>query len=214
MNALLSPSRRKNRWDVPKPIDWELLRRRLKAAQLSTEGGVTMSKERRDFILAQRARRAAVPLMLPVSRGNRGALVVFELSGQRYGLESQFVREVISGAVRAPLPGAPAFVDGLVPLRGEIIVVVDLRRVFDLPVTLNAPSVVVILRQGAVQFGILADALAGMDSFSEDRLRLPLQGAPAVQRELIRGVLPGPVTVLNGRQLLAGAWASFFEQDI
>lgn len=213
MNAPLSLSRRKNPRDPVMPIDWGSLHRRLKAAQLSTENAATINQQRRDLILAQRARRAAVPPAAQVPSGGAG-MVVFEISQKRFGLEGRFVREVVNGPRRAPLPGTPECVDGLISLRGEIVVVVDLRKVLGLSETLAAPSVVVILRQNAVQFGILADALVGTAAFDQAHLKpLDLGGTPAVQRELICGLAPGSVAVLNGHQLFAGKWASHLEPE-
>jgi purine-binding chemotaxis protein CheW len=60
-------------------------------------------------------------------------LLVFELAGARYALELSCVREVVRAVFITPLPGAPAVVEGIVDVRGEVVPVYDLRLRFGLP---------------------------------------------------------------------------------
>ncbi|HEY8346911.1 MAG TPA: chemotaxis protein CheW [Symbiobacteriaceae bacterium] len=54
--------------------------------------------------------------------------VVFRLEGQRYGASVDVVREVTCVTTVTRLPNAPAYVEGVVDLRGEVIPVINLRR--------------------------------------------------------------------------------------
>lgn len=60
-------------------------------------------------------------------------LLVFELAGVRYALELQSVREVLPAVLVAPLPDAPAVIEGIIDLRGELVPVYDVRMRFGLP---------------------------------------------------------------------------------
>jgi purine-binding chemotaxis protein CheW len=61
-------------------------------------------------------------------------LIVFRLGDQEFGLPVEVVDEVARPPDRmTPVPRAPAFIDGVINLRGSVIPVVDLRRRFDLP---------------------------------------------------------------------------------
>jgi purine-binding chemotaxis protein CheW len=60
-------------------------------------------------------------------------LLVFELAGVRYALELPAVREVIRAVLISPLPEAPAVIEGIVDVRGELVPVYDLRARFGLP---------------------------------------------------------------------------------
>ena len=60
--------------------------------------------------------------------------IVFRLGEQEYGLPIVAVDEI----ARPPehitrLPKAPAFIEGVMNLRGGVVPIVDLRRRFDLP---------------------------------------------------------------------------------
>jgi purine-binding chemotaxis protein CheW len=60
-------------------------------------------------------------------------LLVFELGGVRLALDLTVVREVALAVAIAPLPDAPAVIEGIIDVRGEIVPVYDVRRRFDLP---------------------------------------------------------------------------------
>jgi purine-binding chemotaxis protein CheW len=52
----------------------------------------------------------------------------FTLGGQRLGVSSEFVREVLRMTPLTPLPRAPAYVLGVCGHRGEVLPVIDLWR--------------------------------------------------------------------------------------
>ncbi|MGB9662304.1 MAG: chemotaxis protein CheW [Moorellaceae bacterium] len=59
-------------------------------------------------------------------------LVVFELAGELYGLDIFDVREIIKDTPVTRIPRTPAFVEGVVNLRGKLIPVIDLKKRFGL----------------------------------------------------------------------------------
>lgn len=59
-------------------------------------------------------------------------VLIFQLSGQRYGVCVADVREVLRAVTFAPLPKAPAFVEGVINLRGALLPVLDIRMRFRL----------------------------------------------------------------------------------
>jgi len=60
-------------------------------------------------------------------------VVVFEVAGRRYGLAAADVQELLRAVLPAPLPGAPAAIEGVIDLRGRAVPVLDVRRRFGLP---------------------------------------------------------------------------------
>ena len=61
-------------------------------------------------------------------------LACFRVGDQLYGLDILRIREIVRPQKLRPVPKAPAFVEGVMNLRGAVIPVVDLRRRFDLEV--------------------------------------------------------------------------------
>ena len=83
-----------------------------------------------------------VPVAVP-ARGPTPALreiLVFEVGGQRYGLPSADVLELVRAVTITPLPGAPAVIEGVVNVRGRVLPVLDVRARFRLPRKALEPS--------------------------------------------------------------------------
>jgi purine-binding chemotaxis protein CheW len=72
-------------------------------------------------------------------------LLVFELAGARYALEAACVREVVRAVFITPLPDAPAVVEGVIDVRGEIVPVYDVRLRFGLPLQRLRPDEQIVL---------------------------------------------------------------------
>lgn len=61
------------------------------------------------------------------------SLACFRLGEDLYAVDIMRIREIIRPLKLAHLPKAPAFVEGVINLRGTVIPVIDLRKRFDLP---------------------------------------------------------------------------------
>ena len=59
--------------------------------------------------------------------------LIFEVAGQRHGLPLSYVREVLQAVTVTALPGAPAYVEGVINVRGSVFPVIDLRAQLGLP---------------------------------------------------------------------------------
>lgn len=60
-------------------------------------------------------------------------LACFRLGPEMYALDIMRIKEIIRPQKLTSVPKAPAFVDGMINLRGTVIPVIDLRKRFDLP---------------------------------------------------------------------------------
>ena len=61
------------------------------------------------------------------------SLACFRLGEDLYAVDIMRIREIIRPMKLAHLPKAPAFVEGVINLRSNVIPVVDLRKRFDIP---------------------------------------------------------------------------------
>ena len=73
---------------------------------------------------------ASEPAAVP--EAGRVQLCTFRIGGEDYAVDIMRVREIIQPLPITPVPRAPAFVEGVVRLRGEVIPVVDVRKRFGL----------------------------------------------------------------------------------
>jgi purine-binding chemotaxis protein CheW len=83
-------------------------------------------------------------------------LLLFKLADRIGGIELEIVREILPPSLATRLPGAPAFVRGLINVRGTVITVIDLvARVGERPARPDGP-IMLIEHQGKV-VGVAVD---------------------------------------------------------
>ena len=94
-------------------------------------------------------------------------LVVFRLEDSSYGLDIQVVREINRLVTVTPIPKAPAYVEGIINLRGEVVPVVNLGQRFDLARTEHGTdSRIVVVEANGYTLGLVVDEVSEV-------LRLP-----------------------------------------
>lgn len=100
--------------------------------------------------------------------GEEIQVVVFRLGKQEFGVPIGQVKEIIMMPEVTPMPNAPSFIEGVINLRGQIIVVIDLPQQFELPRTERVENPRIVVVQAADEtVGIIVDA-------APEVLRLPL----------------------------------------
>ncbi len=67
-------------------------------------------------------------------------LCTFRIGGEDYAIDIMRVREIIRPLPITPVPRVPAFVEGVVRLRGEIIPVLDVRRRLGVAASAQTPK--------------------------------------------------------------------------
>lgn len=92
------------------------------------------------------------------------SLVVFRTGPIRFGLDVDLVQRVVAACEISPLPGAPAAVNGVVTMGGDIIAVVDPILAFypDQTSQLGASSRFLLIKTSLRTFAIIADAVDGI----------------------------------------------------
>lgn len=120
---------------------------------------------------------------------NTKQFCTFFVNGLFFGVEVLKVQEVIryQGMTRVPL--APATIQGLINLRGQIVTAIDLRRRLELPPqdTEQLPmNVVVRSDDGAVS--LLVDEIGNVVEIQDDIYEHPPETLKGVARELVQGV--------------------------
>lgn len=130
-------------------------------------------------------------------------VVTFLLAHETYGIETAFVREVYPLKDLTPLPCTPAFVAGIVNVRGQVMSVVDIKKFFELPEQgLTDLNKVVILSDGIMEFGILADAIVGVRNIPLRGIQPALPTLTGVREDYLRGVTAERLVILDAAKLL------------
>ena len=87
--------------------------------------------------------------------------VTFRLDGETYGINVMQVQEVLRYNEIAPVPGAPAYVLGIINLRGNVVTVIDTRHRFGInSAEITEQTRIVIIEAENNVVGILVDAVA------------------------------------------------------
>lgn len=95
------------------------------------------------------------------SQGEVLRWVTFQLDREMYGVNVMQVREVLRYSDIAPVPGAPAYVLGIINLRGNVVSVIDTRMCFGLPPSeITDNTRIMIIESERQVVGILVDSVA------------------------------------------------------
>ncbi|ABN56174.1 MULTISPECIES: chemotaxis protein CheW [Methanoculleus] len=156
-----------------------------------------------DEILAERARAFARPEEEAGGETPFSELLTFRLADREYAIKTQYIREVFIMHEITPVPGVPDFVAGICAVRGEIISVVDLRALFSIPKHgLTDLNRVIVLSDGTVTFGILADYITDIYIRPTDQFSPVEPETTPIEQRYLLGVTDESVLVLDAAAIL------------
>ena len=120
-----------------------------------------------------------------------GQFITCTLGAAEYGIDIMAVREIKGWSETTAIPHAPAWIRGVINLRGVIVPILDLRMRFGMSATEPTPiHVVVIVQSGSRTAGVLVDAVSDIIAVSPAEIRpLPEVGSGAPVR-LLSGLVP------------------------
>jgi purine-binding chemotaxis protein CheW len=125
-------------------------------------------------------------------------VLVFVLGGEEYGVDILKVQEIRGYEKVTPIPSAPAYLKGVVNLRGIIVPVIDMRIKFGLAdPRYDSFTVVIILRVGGRIIGVVVDAVSDVVQLAPSDVK----AAPALGSVVDSGFLAGLATP-GGRMIL------------
>jgi purine-binding chemotaxis protein CheW len=135
--------------------------------------------------------------------------VVFRLDGQRYGAPIDVVREVNYMTPITRLPNTPAYVDGVIDLRGEILPVVNLRARLNLAVRANDTETrLMILNLGDRSSALVVDGVEHVLDIREDEITAQEPGLNLPGEDYVLGTARaegGLVVILDLDRLMSNS---------
>ena len=127
-----------------------------------------------------------------VAPGNE--FVAFRISGQEFCVEIMSIREIRGWTQETILPHSPAFVRGVINLRGAILPIVDLADRLGLGATEPTERHVIVVAQLKDQIvGLLVEAVSDILTLNESSI----QPTPDVASDLAKQFIRGAVSVDN-----------------
>lgn len=140
-------------------------------------------------LLRERAQALARPPPQRPAADSMLEVLEFRLASERYALESRYVAEVHPLRDLTPLPCTPAFLLGVVNVRGRIVPVLDLKKFFELPERGLTDLHRIILVQGdGLELGLLADVIVGVRSVPVDSLQHSLPTLTGIRADYLKGI--------------------------
>lgn len=96
----------------------------------------------------------------------------FNLGGESYAVELLKVKEVITPPEMTPIPKAPAYVCGLMNLRGLVLTVIDLRKKLGIvPDKDSSQNGVIIFDLGERLVGVMVDSIQKVLNIHQEQIK-------------------------------------------
>ncbi|PZP27696.1 MAG: chemotaxis protein CheW [Roseateles depolymerans] len=129
----------------------------------------------------------------PVQQATAGShdgrqFLTFRIGGEEYGLDILRVQEIRSYEAPTRVANAPAFVKGVVNLRGVIVPILDLRVRLGQNAEYNAFTVVIVLNVANRIVGIVVDSVSDVLALQPDEIKPRPEVPAAMDARYITGL--------------------------
>jgi purine-binding chemotaxis protein CheW len=166
---------------------WEEIRRRIALLERAVQTEPDPAE------LAALWRRRALELAAAPDRdreaGEVTTLVVFRLGDDRYAVPITAVREILRVGRVTPLSTAPAFVHGVINLRGVVLAVLDLRVFFGIEAgQAGGAARIVVAEGGGMSVGILVEQIEEIVDLPAAEVKPPLPSAKGLAEDYVAGI--------------------------
>lgn len=124
-----------------------------------------------------------------MSMATREPFILFELNSATYGVRSRDIQQLEMVGPITPVPNAPAFVEGVVSVRGEVLPAINLRARFGFASAAPGPrSRLLVVRVGKRAVALLVDSAREFASLDEASIQPPPASLAAISGEYLEGV--------------------------
>lgn len=128
--------------------------------------------------------------------------LTFMLADEEYGIDILKVQEIKGWESATGIPNAPEFVLGVINLRGKVIPIVDLRKLFKLPgVEYGKSTVVIVVKVGfeghSRTVGMVVDAVSEVYNISGNMEQATPDFGGVVNTEFVKGL-----TAVDGKMII------------
>jgi purine-binding chemotaxis protein CheW len=148
-----------------------------------------------------------VEAVMSIEENSSVNLACFEVKGQLYAIEVEYVREIVRIMEITPLPNAPTLIEGVIELRGAVIPVMDLGRVLNLGKrSIGMHARIIVMEVDGLVLGICVDSATDVLTLAtHEMLDLPDLATHAgyeVVRHVVRCADGPPIMVLSVDRLV------------
>lgn len=179
-------------------IDWERIYGRLDTIERVLEATTQLNSEREAEILAERALLLAreSKTALELTYADRMLVIAFQVGDQRFAVEVKDIQEIVTLSQIVHVPCVPDFIAGITNVRGNIVTLLDLRRLFgDKSEGIVDLKRAILVGVGDARVGLLSEEILGTMQFQRDALqKLP---ATRYSDRFVRGLSADLISLLD-----------------
>lgn len=143
--------------------------------------------------------------------------LTFTLGSEEYGIDILKVQEIRAYNAVTPIVNAPAFIKGVMNLRGTIVPVVDLRIKFGVgEATYDRFTVVVVLKISQRTIGIVVDSVSDVLQLAADQIREAPEFGAAMDTAYLMGlgtIGERMLILVDIERLITGREMALFDTD-
>ena len=127
---------------------------------------------------------------MPEEKKKEYQLVVFKIGEEEFGVDISQVREIVRLIEVTYMPKAPAFIEGVVNLRGQIVAVIDLAKRLGIPSRPRGDTTrIIVIEIGENTVGMIVDSVSEVLRISSGEIEeVPGLIETEVPEHYIRGV--------------------------
>lgn len=137
------------------------------------------------------------PSAIAATAADRRELISFRIEDQEFCVDIMAVREIRGWTPATPLPQSPAYICGVINLRGAVLPIMDLSARLGLALAEpTARHVIIVVKVGERLIGLLVDGVSDILLINDDII----QPAPDVACDRVRSFVRGLIS-LDGRMI-------------
>jgi len=115
--------------------------------------------------------------------------IVFRLNGEDFGIEITRVNEIKKMMEIFKVPDTPAYIEGLINLRGKVFTVFNLRKRFNLPEKeFDGETKIVIVNANSTTFGFIVDEVSEILKVEDEDIESAPQILTSLSSKFVSGV--------------------------
>jgi purine-binding chemotaxis protein CheW len=134
---------------------------------------------------------------LGVTEAHKQIVCTFRIGPHLFGIAVESMREVLEHWTTTPVPLTPACVLGVINLRGQIMMAIDLRRRLGITEGEAGPGQVsLVIHTADEHVAFVVDGVGDVLEVSDEQFEPPPETLTGESRELIRGVYKLPAQII------------------
>jgi purine-binding chemotaxis protein CheW len=119
----------------------------------------------------------------------KGKYLTFSVGDEVYGIEINYVTEIIGILDITEVPGSPEYVKGIINLRGKIIPVIDVRARFKkLAINYDDRTCIIVINLMDITIGLIIDSVSEVLNITDENIVPPPDVKTGFHNNYVKGI--------------------------